>query len=230
VQRWVIEQNIARFQKFLLTETNEEECRLLRSMLLQAERELAMLKAVSFGARAGLPAPAARRDRVARDGVNISQFQRTFETSPQAYLLLDPRPGLHIVDANRGYAAATLIDRSIVAGRPLFDVFPDNPDDPLADGVSRLLHSLQIAAATGLRHTMKVQRYDVQNADGVFVERHWRPQNTPIIDDEGQLLYLLHHVEDVTEEVQAQTSRASQSDRDVHMGRSPLLPLPIETA
>jgi hypothetical protein len=47
---------------------------------------------------------------------------------------------------------------------------------------------------------MKVQRYDVRDAAGDFAERHWRPINTPIFDDTGRLLYLLHHVADVTAE------------------------------
>jgi PAS domain-containing protein len=145
---------------------------------------------------------------VPRDAVSITQFRRDLEAPPQAYLLLDPRQGLHIVDANPAYAAATLIDPTGVAGQRLFDVFPDNPDNPLADGVSKLLRSLQMAAGTGLRHTMKVQRYDVQNTDGVFVERYWRPRNTPIIGAEGHLLYLLHHVEDVTEEIRAEMAGA----------------------
>jgi hypothetical protein len=88
-----------------------------------------------------------------------------------------------------------------VAGQRLFDVFPDNPDDELADGASLLLRSLRIAAGTGLRHRMKIQRYDVRDTRGVFVERYWRPRNIPLLNDQGQLLYLLYHVGDVTEQV-----------------------------
>ncbi|WP_246208164.1 hypothetical protein [Bradyrhizobium rifense] len=49
-------------------------------------------------------------------------------------MLLDPGPGLQIVDINAAYAKATLIVRESVLGRSLFEVFPDNPDDPHADG------------------------------------------------------------------------------------------------
>jgi hypothetical protein len=97
-----------------------------------------------------------------------------------------------------------MIDEQRVAGQRLFDVFPDNPDDELADGASLLLRSLRIAAGTGLRHRMKIQRYDVRDSRGVFVERYWRPRNIPLLNDQGQLLYLLHHVEDVTEQVKSE--------------------------
>ena len=199
MQRWVLEQNIARFQEYLATETDEASRSTLQSLLLQAERELALLKSASFGARVGV-APCGN-GRTPRDNRNISQFHRDLENAPVPSLLLHPGQGLHIVDANDAYARATMIDPAAVAGRRMFDVFPDNPDDPYADGVCNLLRSLQIAAGTGLCHSMKIQRYDVRNADGVFVERYWRPRNTAILNDDGQLLYLLHRVVDVTRQI-----------------------------
>jgi PAS domain-containing protein len=201
MDRWVLEQNIGRFNKFLAVETNEASRDTLRSMLLHAERDLALIEVAETGARTGLRPPCSDRVWLTQKARALSRFQHDIEESTQAYLLIDPRQGLHIVDANNAYAAATLTDRSRIAGQRMFDVFPDNPDDPFADGVSKLLRSLRIAAGTGLRHMMKVQRYDVQNADGVFVERYWRPRNTPISDEDGHVLYLLHHVEDVTDEV-----------------------------
>jgi hypothetical protein len=96
-----------------------------------------------------------------------------------------------------------MVDRLRIAGDRLFDVFPDNPDDPLADGVSSLFRSLTIATETGRRHTMAVQRYDVRDPDGRFVERFWQPENTPLFDEDGRLVALLHHVEDVTGRVGA---------------------------
>jgi PAS domain-containing protein len=203
VERWIHEQNLERFKRFLALETNAASRRTLQSMIAQAERELALLNAAASGAGGG-PRPASGHRP--QDANLISQVQRDLETSSQLYLLLDPGPGLHIVEANAAYAAATMTDPLAVAGQRMFDVFPDNPDDPLADGVSLLLRSLQIAAATGLRHRMKIQRYDVRNAEGIFVERFWRPRNIPLLNEEGRLLYLLHHVEDVTQEVLAERS------------------------
>jgi PAS domain-containing protein len=116
-------------------------------------------------------------------------------------MLLDPGPGLQIVDINTAYAEATLTDRDSVVGRSLFEVFPDNPDEPLADGVSNLYASLRTVAQTGRAHAMAVQRYDICDPDGSFIERHWQPINSPIHDENGRLAFLLHHVEDVTDQV-----------------------------
>jgi hypothetical protein len=56
---------------------------------------------------------------------------------------------------------------------------------------------------------MSVLRYDVRNADGVFVERHWRPVNTPLHNEDGRLIYLMHMVDEVTAEIL--TARAAAS-------------------
>jgi hypothetical protein len=48
---------------------------------------------------------------------------------------------------------------------------------------------------------MAIQRYDIRDPDGQFVARHWLPINRPIHDAEGHLVFLLHHVEDVTKRV-----------------------------
>src|SRR5947209_8189782 len=44
-------------------------------------------------------------------------------------------------------------------------------------------------------------RSSATNPGGEFVERHWQPINTPIHDKDGHLIFLLHHVEDVTAQV-----------------------------
>ena len=59
-------------------------------------------------------------------------------------------------------------------------------------------------------HAMSVQRYDTRGPAGDFVERYWQPINTPIRDTDGQLVFLLHHVEDVSDQVTRPSSVVSQ--------------------
>jgi PAS domain-containing protein len=128
-------------------------------------------------------------------------LQPEFDASAHPYMLIDPGPGLKIVDINDAYAKATFINRNDVVGKSLFDIFPDNPEDALADGVSNLFSSLATVAQTGKPHAMPIQRYDIRDPNGEFVRRHWQPINTPICDSHGHLVFLLHHVEDVTDQV-----------------------------
>jgi signal transduction histidine kinase len=131
--------------------------------------------------------------------MNVSTELRLLEAAPGAYLILDPE--LRIAGVTEAYLAATMTVREQIVGRYLFDVFPDNPDDPHASGSRNLRASLETVLATGARHAMPVQKYDIRRpvADGGgFEERYWKPVNTPVILD-GRVAYIIHAVEDVTD-------------------------------
>lgn len=193
MQRFVLVQNIVRFQRQLAAEPDEAARVVLLSLMAAARRDLARLDAVRTGI-GGQPAPADSRSA----SEEMRRFRDSFEVAAEPYLLLHPGPGLQIVDINDAYARATMTSRDGIAGERLFDVFPDNPQNPAADGIANIYESLRLAAETGQPHRPGIQRYDIRDPQGRFIERHWRPVNTPIFDEAGRILYLLHHAEDVT--------------------------------
>jgi PAS domain-containing protein len=208
MQRFICEQNIVHFGKLLDETTEPAQRQTLEALLISARRELALLESGLSGAE-GSPLEARLRRQGDAETIRL-QFKPEFDASAHPYMRLDPAPGLRIVDVNDAYAHATLTKRDEVVGRSLFDIFPDNPDDALADGVTNLYASLRAVVKTGQPHAMAVQRYDIRDAEGKFVERHWQPINSPIQDDNGILIYLLHHVEDVTAEVLASAKSAPE--------------------
>lgn len=141
------------------------------------------------------------------NGVN---FQWLFESAPGLYLVL--LPDLTIVAVSNAYLQATMTKREDVLGRNLFDVFPDNPDDPAATGVSNLRTSLNVVLQNKTAHTMAVQKYDIRRPDGSFEERFWSPLNKPVLDDKNEVMYIIHRVEDVTEFVRLKKQEARQSE------------------
>jgi PAS domain-containing protein len=196
MQRFIEEQNIARIERLLATEPLSDRSRhLVEEQWLAAQRRLAALSVVGAGLK---PGRGIWRGWPHSSPKITGRFHREFATSPMPLLLLDPGPGLRIVEANRAYAAVTMIDAASVAGEKLFDVFPDNPGDPFADGVANLFDSLRIVAETGQPHVMAVQRYDVRGPAGAFVERYWQPLNSPVLNGNGELAFILHRVLDVT--------------------------------
>jgi two-component system sensor kinase FixL len=124
-------------------------------------------------------------------------FQAIFEAAPCLCLIL--APDLTIVGASVAYLGATMTRREDIVGRDLFDVFPDNPDDPGATGVTNLAASLDRVLRLKRPDAMPVQKYDVRRPDGVFEERYWSPLNSPVIDLFGEVQWIVHCVEDVTE-------------------------------
>ena len=140
-------------------------------------------------------------------------YQSLFESAPGLYLILDT--DLHILTASEAYLNATMTELPVIRGRYIFDVFPDNPDDPGATGESNLHASLKNVLASGTLHTMAVQKYDIRRPDGSFEERYWSPLNKPVFDSGGGLQYIIHRVEDVSafmhiKKQQAQQQQAAQ--------------------
>lgn len=82
----------------------------------------------------------------------------------------DP-PRFTMVAANETRLRVTMARREDVIGRPLFEVFPDNPTDPGATGVRNLLASLHEVLRTGRPHRMALQKYDIRTPAGEFEER-----------------------------------------------------------
>lgn len=128
-------------------------------------------------------------------------FQLLFEQAPALFLVLGVDPDFTILGASEAYLKATLTQRSIV-GRPLFDVFPENPDDTVSEGVQNLRSSLHRAIASKAPDTMPLQKYDIPRPaeeGGGFEERYWSPVNAPILSPAGKVLWILHRVDDVTD-------------------------------
>jgi PAS domain S-box-containing protein len=135
-------------------------------------------------------------------------FRSLFEATAGAYLVVTPED-YRIVAVSDAYLHATSTDRSII-GRKLFDIFPDLPPDPAADGVRNLRTSLQRVKKNRCVDVMNVQRYPIHLATegGRGEERYWSPVNSPVFAQDGQLIFIVHRVEDVTPFVPAKKEEA----------------------
>jgi signal transduction histidine kinase len=126
-------------------------------------------------------------------------FRILFESAPGLYLVLTPE--FRIVAASDAYLRATMTTRKTILGRDVFEVFPDNPDDPAATGVQNLRASLNRVLQQGTPDAMPIQKYDVRRPEiqgGGFEARYWSPLNAPVLGPAGEVGYIIHRVEDVT--------------------------------
>jgi PAS domain S-box-containing protein len=138
-------------------------------------------------------------------------FQSLFQSAPGLHLVLTP--DLNIVAVSDAYLRATMTKRGEILGRGIFDVFPDNPDDPSATGVRNLRTSLQRVIQDKTPDTMAVQKYDIRKPEsegGGFEERFWSPVNSPVFGSDKGLAYIIHRVEDVTEFVRLKQQTLEQ--------------------
>ncbi len=144
-------------------------------------------------------------------GTTEPDYATLFESLPGCYLVLDPEQT--IVAVSDAYLAATLSVRGDVVGRYIFDAFPDNPGDPDTEGARNLKASLDCVRRELRADSMSVQKYDVQrpeSAGGGFEERFWSPHNSPVLNPDGSLAYIIHEVQDVTDFIRAVRERESR--------------------
>jgi len=147
-------------------------------------------------------------------------FKLLFEEAPPSFLVLAPDPPTFtILGATNAYLRATLTERAAIMARGLFEVFPDNPDDPQATGTSNLRASLERVLASHAADTMAVQKYDIRRPEsegGGFEERFWSPVNAPVCTPDGDVRYIIHRVADVTELVRARHAGEQQREAMEH--------------
>lgn len=133
-----------------------------------------------------------------------AEVLRTLEQVPNMYLILTP--DLHILTASDLYLEATRTQREAIRGKYLFEAFPDNPALPEVDGVQQINASLQKVLRTKAPDHMSVQRYDVPDPEnpGKFITRYWNPSHKPVLDDQGEIMYIIQLATNVSEQLAAE--------------------------
>ena len=139
-----------------------------------------------------------------------TDFKSIFKSLPGLYLILKPNTPTYTIEySSDAYNKQTMTKRDEIIGKGLFEVFPDNPKDKNANGESNLTISLLRVVETRKQDILPVQRYDIRRPEsmgGGFEERYWTPINTPVLDEEGKVIYIIHQAEDVTERVKLKQS------------------------
>jgi hypothetical protein len=90
-------------------------------------------------------------------------YRAIVEQSPSLYLLLKPdAPSYSIISVIEAYLNVTMTKREEIAGKKMFELFPDNPSDHRPTGMQNLRASLDRAVKNRAADTMTVQKYDIR--------------------------------------------------------------------
>lgn len=138
------------------------------------------------------------------------------ETPHAAAMLLDR--DFRIRGLNATYEAVSMRARKDMLGEFVFDVFPDDPDDPQASGPSQLVESVESALRSKGTDTMPIVRYDITDpqAPDAFLTKLWTCTNTAV-DDGEELVGVLHQVAEITS-LEAGLSALSRNIADGRAG------------
>jgi PAS domain S-box-containing protein len=145
-----------------------------------------------------------------REGGGYAAF---YHAAPVALMTLRVRD-MVMVEANQAYLDMVGMTADQVVGRHLFDVFPESPTNPDGDQQAGLRGLCEAAIETKERAVAEELRYDIPSGDG-FTVAWWNVVESPVLDACGEVEYLLHFAEDVTElhEARADLVRAQRSER-----------------
>ncbi len=147
--------------------------------------------------------------------MNADDMAAIFNALPSACLVVTP--DLVLVAINDAHLRSSHAVRNEVLGRNIFDAFPDNPADPEANGVANVRASIMRVLQNRAPDEMPVQRYDVPvsaTETREFAVRYWKPVHVPVLDGRGEVIYVVQHVEDVTQH-QVDTASVAELEREV---------------
>ncbi len=143
-------------------------------------------------------------------------FRLVFEAIPGPTLVLLPDvPAFTIVAVTETYLENTATRRDQLLGRGLFEALPEMQGDFSAATVNDLRASLDRVMLTKSRDMMPLQEYEIRSRDAGAVGpemRCWSPINSPVLGESGEIEYIIHRVEDVTEYVRAKEAEKAQQE------------------
>lgn len=140
------------------------------------------------------------------------EILRVFETLPQPCLILSKE--LFILTASNAYLQLTGKSRAQLCEQYLFDIFPKIPDWSSEEG--GIAFSLNEVIQTGQPHQLPVMRFDVpdHNDPTKLEERYWNTSHTPVLDVDGEICYIIHHTQDVTNQVIAERELKNSLEKE----------------
>ena len=119
-------------------------------------------------------------------------------------ILLPDAPKFTIAGATDAYLNATYAHRELIIGRGVFEVYPDNPETPEVTGVKNVSRSLSNVLKHKKEDKMENHHYALLNRNtGQFETRVWQTVNKPVLDNNNEVRFIIHTVEDVTGEIQS---------------------------
>jgi PAS domain S-box-containing protein len=128
-----------------------------------------------------------------------------FEARPGlAVALLPDAPAYTVVAVSKDFESITGIKKTEALGHSYLTLFPGNPNDPEFTGEQNLRKAFDHVVSYKTSFELPLQRYDITDENGVFTERYWKAINTPVTDASGEITYIIHTAEDITEHVKAE--------------------------
>ena len=128
---------------------------------------------------------------------------KLFEARPGvSAVLLPDAPKFTVFKVSDDFVRSCGMQRRDIIGKGVFEIMPRNNDDIDFSLKQNLEDAYNYVIAHKQPHVLPRQRYDVSNGEGSVTEKYWKAHNVPVLSDAGELDYIIHTAEDITEQVQ----------------------------
>ena len=146
---------------------------------------------------------------VVLNGVSFSEidFAAVFDALPgrSALLAVDP-PKYTILAITNKYWQLSFRKPEDIKGKGLWEAYQPNPQEPFFTADINLKQSFEKVIAEKKEDSLPVERCDICHGDNKYVESYWSVTNAPVLDKSGQVVFIIHTAEDITERIKGEHS------------------------
>ncbi|TDK38915.1 response regulator [Rhizobium deserti] len=142
-------------------------------------------------------------------GLSAIDFNQLFNLSPNPYVILDR--DLRLIGMNDAYLSVTGRSRGELTGMGMFDAFPSDPQSASGE---ILRQSFAKVFTSGAVDHIPLIPYPIVDEKGELQERYWSATHTPMLDEKGEVAFILQHTVDVSE---LHHLRQTAGDRNLEM-------------
>ncbi|MDQ3291561.1 MAG: PAS domain-containing protein [Bacteroidota bacterium] len=140
------------------------------------------------------------------------EFVTYFNNIPENIVIVSPE--FKILAATDTYLKTTLRTREEIVGKIfLLEVF-SNPEVPFEE--NPVILSIKKAIQTKQVDHLEVLRYDIEKPSvegGNYETRYWEASHTPVLDDNGNVQFVVQNTHDVTERELAKQARQESEEK-----------------
>ncbi len=132
--------------------------------------------------------------------MDVKDYIKIFEQSSGLVLVIDVN--FIIEAASDDFIKKTKTTRENIIGCDIFDAFPFNPKDITGNGESKIRASFNRVIKNKTADTLPIVRYDIPkpaSEGGGFEAKYWKVVNSPILDSNNNVKYIIQRSDDVTE-------------------------------
>ena len=130
-------------------------------------------------------------------------FKIAFEALPGIHILINTDSLYTILAVTQGLINIQphIFSRDKILNKPFFEAFPQSAEVSSLAGENSIRSSFKYVIANRKQDTLNVQRYEVPDDNGGFTERWWSVVNNPVLNDDGEVIYIIQSSVEITEQI-----------------------------